>query len=146
MHLWEMFEQDVLDQYGAGAVFTNRSLAADIGIEDWEASEWIQRYLGAQRRPRARTRYVLTREDRTKRAVWTVGLRAQDARQVIGQFGRDVSCTIRRAVKPDLDRIGAVNPRARTVVATQLEPLIDGVIGVIGAMIATVGWNGEEDA
>lgn len=143
MHKWEQFEAEILDAYGVGAHLTNRYIAEDWGIEPREASALIQSYLGAQRRG-SKTRYMLVREGRTSRAIWTLGARSKDARQVIGQFGRDVKCRMLRAVAPDLQRVATINPRARSVIEEQLEPLLDGVASVIQAMISTVGWNGDE--
>jgi hypothetical protein len=133
MNQWETFERDVLDDMDVGDRFTCQG----------ETSKAVQRYLRAQRRKGSRTRYVLSREGRTRAAVWTIGTRAQDTRRVVGQFGSDVACTMRRAVRHDLDRMVDLNPRQRALIEAQLTPLLDGMTSVIDAMLATVGWTDE---
>ncbi len=141
---WQIFEQQVLDLYGVGAVFTNKSLAEDWEITPKRASRHIDNYLKTQRHKDSKTKYVLVREGRTGNALWTVGRRARDARNGLGQFADDTRHRILRAVQPDLVRIGQINPQARKAVEQGLEPMVDGLVQVLVGVMGSVGWNGDE--
>lgn len=140
--VWLQFQREILDTLTIGDQFTAHDVAGWTGVSREDASAWIQCYLGAQRGRRAATKYVLSRTGRTRAAVWTVGRRTEDARNIVGQFGADIGCTIRRAVEPDLTRIGMVNPRARVAVEASLDPMISGLVGVIDGIMKSVGWDG----
>lgn len=143
--IWMTFEQEVLDTLGVGASFSARSLADDYGIDGKDASEWIQRYLEAQRTKHSQTKYVLHRQDRTTAAVWTIGRRTKDARARLAQFGDDVQTTIRRAVRPDIHRLAEVNPRVARAVDEVLDPLLESVGRTVTAVMLALGWEQEDD-
>jgi hypothetical protein len=139
-----VFEQEVLDHLGVGASFSAVSIATDFHIDTTDASEWIQRYLAAQRSSRSQTKYVLHRQDRTSAAVWTIGKRTKDARARVAQFGDDVQATIRRAVRPDIHRLAEVNPRLARAVDEVLDPLLDSVGKTVSAVMLALGWDADE--
>ncbi len=144
--VWLVFEQEVLDQLGVGASFSAVSIAQEYGIDGKDASEWIQRYLSAQRSPKSQTKYMLHRQARTTAAVWTIGARTKDARDRLGQFGDDIITTLRRAVRPDIHRLAEVNPRAARVVGAALDPLLDSVGQTVKAVMIAVGWDPDEES
>ncbi len=93
----------------------------------------------------SRTKYLLQREERTSNAVWTIGMRTTDARHRVGQFGDDMKNTIRRALHPDLVRIGKLNPRARKAIETNLEPIIDGLVTMLNGVLGSMGWDDSDE-
>jgi hypothetical protein len=97
--------------------FTSRELADSLGISYSSASWLIQSYLSAQRTGRSQTLFVLKRQGRTTKAVWSAGERSQDARERLDSFAKDAVRTIERALEPDLLRIVEINPRAKHAVA-----------------------------
>lgn len=145
MRAWEWFEVNVLDDLGIGSTFTNRNVASWYGITPDEASSYITAYVDAQRRPRNPGRYVLHREGRTAAAWWTIGMRTDDARDVLGQWGDDIRHRARYAVEPDLRRIAARNPRAARFISSTLEPAVNGLVSMVEAMMATVHWQPDDD-
>src|SRR5262245_28912709 len=93
--------------------FTSREMADSVGISYSEASWYIQSYLAAQRKPKSKTLFLLKREGRTSKAVWSVGERSEDVRLRLSSFTGDMVRTVERALDPDLMRIVEINPRAR---------------------------------
>lgn len=143
--VWLYFQTEVLDPRGVGASFSAVSLADELGVEPADASEWIDRYLVAQRAPRSQTRYVLVRSGRTSAAVWTIGRRTQDGRDRLAQFGDDVTTTLRRAVRPDIHRLAKVNPRAAREIDGVLDPLLDNVGQIVASVVRAMGFRVADD-
>lgn len=113
MRQWEVLEDYLTQAVVTGQqVFNQAALACDMGISGPRASWLIQSYLDAQRRPNSQTLYVLHRTGRTSNAVWHVGSRAQDARELGRQHLDDMRLRVVRAMEPDLIRMGILNPRA----------------------------------
>lgn len=128
---WEALEAYLMDFDKAN--FSAVEYAGEAGIEVPEASAAIQEYLDQQRRVKSPTLYVLRREPdtRTRNARWAVGVRAKDARLVGRSLVSDVRRKFLRAVKPDLDRIGELNPQAKRVVAAQIDSILNGAMVVL---------------
>jgi len=145
MKLWQLFETEVLDDLEEGSSFTARQLGEAAALDTTEASRWITLYVDAQRRPRSRTKYVLHRTGRTASAVWSLGVRTNDARDIVGQFGDDTRYRLFYAVRPDLQRIAKKNGRSTKAIEEQLSPAIDGVVQIIGAMMSVAGWTAEDE-
>jgi hypothetical protein len=146
--IWMTFEHEVLDQLKVGATFSAVSLAKDLGVDSPDASEWIQNYLSAQRGQRSQTKYTLYRvQGRTTSAVWTFGKKTKDARARLGQFGEDLIVTLRRAVRPDIHRLSAINPAAARAVDEVLDPLLNNVGHTVKAVMLAVGrrWDDDEE-
>lgn len=112
MTKWEQFEEYLFDQHVTNTSFNSQAVAADLNITRREASRQIQNYLNAQTRLNSNTLFVLTRDGRTRRAMWHVGARAADARGLSRQTADDVKRRFDRFVMPTMRRIGEKNPRA----------------------------------
>lgn len=110
---WEQLEAWIYDTHQDGGNFTNYDVADGLEISNRQATYFIQAYQEAQRKPDSNTLYVIHRDGRTKRAVWTAGVRTADARAVSHQFFDDVQHRWLRAIEPDLAHIAERNPRAR---------------------------------
>jgi hypothetical protein len=113
MTYWEIVE-NYLTTSGTTS-FNTAGLAQDLGVSGAHASDLVQAYLAEQRRPTSRTQFALHRSGRTSAAVWHVGARAQDMRSMSRQHLDDMHCTVTRALAPDLERMGFINPRAAQV-------------------------------
>lgn len=149
---WQVFEVHVLDwaweearRRGARSMsFTNKGVAARLECSEAQATRYIQNYLNAQRRKDSQTRYVLKRKGRTKRAVWSVGERTRDAHSLTAQLGSDIQRRIERAIEPDIRRIATLNPRAVNPILNGITPLIDGMVQMIQAVVATAKAAGGD--
>ncbi len=133
MKRWEQMEEWLFDH--EVGTFTSQQLAADAGIKRAEASRWISAYLDAQRSKTAATLYVLKREGRTAKAIWSVGERTTDARIINGTLFEDVKVKVRKAWEPDLNRLATRNPRAARYVEAKLGAVIDGALVVLAAAL-----------
>jgi hypothetical protein len=137
MSKWRDLQDWLYDNGLVNGDFTQAEYRDDSGLSGEEATAHIQAYLEAQRdRPRRRheqTAYILRRlpGTRTSVAVWHVGVRARDAREVGKGVGNDIRRTIRRAFIPDLAHLAEVNPRAARSVEVQTGPLLDAAVTVI---------------
>lgn len=140
---WKELEVRYLDPNGIGYEFTNHDVANELLLTPRQASQYIQAYTNAQTRKRSTTRYVLVRIFRTSSAVWIIGNRTADARDLTGQFGDDIRRRIERAIEPALARIAAINPRAVPVVQSALEPAVHSMGQMVEAMLVVAGWNGQ---
>jgi len=118
-----------------GERFTVHKLAKSMRIEVRQASRLIQSYLAAQRGGHAATLYVLKREGRTRSAVWSVGQRAGDVRQVGHTLFSDVVAKTKRGFAPDLQRIAEINPRAASLVESKIEAVMTGALTVLAASV-----------
>ena len=114
--------------------FTADELAIAFDVSTREASRMIQSYLTAQRGKRAQTSFVLKREGRTKRAVWSVGHATSDARTLGRVLFDDFLTTVLRAYKPDLVRIGKANPRAARFIVAKMETM-DAAVQLLGSAL-----------
>jgi hypothetical protein len=134
---WEALEAWIFDR--GEEPFTSQILATSVGITNVQASAAIQAYLDAQRREHSNTLYVLKREGRTTQSVWTVGHRTADAKVIGGTLFEDVAVKVRRAFKPDLERLAAKNPRAARYAEQKIAAVVDGALvvlaGAVDAMI-----------
>jgi hypothetical protein len=109
---WEQLEEFLWDADALGQSFNSAAVAEALDVSRQEASLLIQGYLVAQTRPKARTLFVLTRKGRTSGAMWHVGARTTDVRQLGHQTADDFKTRLLRFVNPTLRRIGEKNPRA----------------------------------
>jgi len=130
---WERLEEWIFDH--DTETFTSRDVADALGVSSPEASQFIQAYLEAQRQDDSTTLYVLKREGRTTRAVWSVGQRVADARVIGGTLFEDVACKVHRAFEPDLRRLAERNPRAARYTERKLEAVVDGALKVLAASV-----------
>lgn len=114
--LWRQLE-DHLATSGFQQI-TARGLAVDLSITRGEATRMIQSHLWAQRHGRA-TLYVIHRTGRTKNAVWHVGARSADMREMTRQCFDDIQTHIHEVLFRDMERMSNLNPRiGRLVTAT----------------------------
>ena len=132
MKRWEQVD-NYLQTFGPVS-FSSRDLAADLGVSGREASHLIQAYLTEQRRSPSGASVVLHRVGRTKQAVWMVGDRANDAREMSRQWFDDVARHVAIALKPDLDRIGVSNARA-TQVTTAIANVVEASLQLLAAQL-----------
>jgi hypothetical protein len=133
---WEKMEAWLFDNYeDRPGAFTSRELAAALDVDNQEASRMIQAYLDAQRRLNASTLYVLKREGRTSKAVWSIGQRTGDARVIGRTLFEDVDVKVKRAFSHDLDRLAQRNPRAAKYVEAKLQAVVDGALVVLAAAV-----------
>lgn len=133
MSQWERLEEWLIDH--DHEEFTNRGLAQSMDISAAEASALIRSYLAAQRSPDAATLYVLKRRGRTSSSIWSVGQRTADGRLVCGILFDDVRVKIARAFEPDLNRLQAINPRARRFVEAKLTAVVEGALIVLASAL-----------
>lgn len=122
--------------------FNSRDLAASLDVPRQEASRLIRAYVDAQRLENASTLYVLKREGRTATAIWSVGQRTLDARIIGHTLFDDIDTKVRKAFRPDLDRLAARNPRAARFVEAKLTAVIDGALVVMAH--ALDGGGGDD--
>lgn len=132
--LWEQLEEFMIDNDMDGHAFTAISLGLSLDIPTARASVMIQSHLEAQASTKARTLYVLHRTGRTHSAVWHVGARAADARQVGSQAGDDFKRRVERAIEPTLREISVRNPHAMRS-ANEALRVIEGAVEMIAGMI-----------
>lgn len=130
---WEAVEAWIFDN-GEGA-FTATEMAASLGVPVARATESIQAYLDAQRRENSNTLYVLKRHGRTTASVWSVGHRTADARVIGGTLFEDVAVKVRRAFKPDLERLAEKNPRAARYAEQKIAAVVDGALVVLASAV-----------
>lgn len=141
---WEALETWIFDNKEAS--FTSTKLAAAWKISAVKATEAIQAYLDAQRRPNSNTLYVLKREGRTRSAQWSVGHRTVDARVIGGVLFEDVKVKVMRAFKPDMERLAAKNPRAARYCEQKIAAVVDGALVVLASAVDAIGdGDGEEE-
>ena len=159
MARWERLEEYLYEQHDRNPrfTFTSRDYAAEVGLDAEEASSDIQAYLNAQRiRPYqaskasapkggAKTLFVLHRRPgtRTSSAVWTAGVRTENAISIGAGLTDDVKRRIMRAFRPDLLHIADRNPRAARRIEAQLGATIDHAIGILE--VATRGGFDDGD-
>lgn len=139
--MWEQLEDYLFDLALTETPFTNRELAEAWKIPAARASAYIQEYQDAQSRENSRTLFVLHREDRTTNAVWHIGVRASDAREIGGQFADDVKRRVDRAIQPALTRLVQKNPRA-----VRQSDAIGGAISAAVNLLVAMLDGGEEAA
>lgn len=118
--------------------FTARELATSTGISTEQATVAIQAYLDAQRREHSNTLYVLKRDGRTVASVWSIGHRTADAKAIGGTLFEDVAVKVRRAFKPDLERLAAKNPRAAKYAEQKIEAVVEGALVVLASAVDTI--------
>lgn len=133
---WEALEAWIFDR--EEQPFIAAELAAAWRITSEKATETIQAYLDAQRRPNSNTLYVLKRVGRTRSAVWSVGHRTADAKIIGGVLFEDVAVKVKRAFKPDLHRLAAKNPRAARYAEQKIAAVIDGALVVLAGAVDTM--------
>jgi hypothetical protein len=134
--------QDVetyLNTLKANESFTSRDYASYAGVSWAEASQCIQSYLGAQRSPRSRTKYVIKRSVgcRTSSAKWLVGQKSKDVRSRGLTFSSDVKNNARRAFEPDVRRIASINPGAARHAERVIDATLEGAMKVLEAAVRT---------
>lgn len=110
---WRELQDDFLTN---GLAFNCEGLAADWECSTRDASAYITAHVNAQRGPKARTKYVLRREGRTRAAVWHVTRRDADSPKLARQCMDDITVKIKEALVPDLHRLAAINPKAAPLV------------------------------
>jgi|SRR5215471_1939388 len=147
MARWERLEEYLFDKDLLGKDFSAKEYAEEKGFEYVEEATFdIQYYLRAQRSKRSRTLYILRRKPgtRTTNARWAVGARSKDARLIGKGLSSDTRRRVERAFMPDLRRLGAINPRARKLVESQIEMVIDGAMRILEA--ASQGaYHGDDE-
>jgi hypothetical protein len=111
MTKWEIFEDYLYST--TRRRFTCIIVAQDMSISHREASDLIQAYLKAQRRPNSTTAFVLCRQGRTSSAVWHVGVLTDDVRGLANQVVDDLAVKITGALIPDTRRQAELHPRVR---------------------------------
>jgi hypothetical protein len=141
--MWEELESWLFESNTFGGQFANADVAKGLGVGSYTATRYIQSYLGAQRRPKSRTLYVLHRSDRTTRAVWHVGVRAADVRATSHQFFDDTKRRFTRALEPDLARVAALNPRARRKCEAIIEAVGEGAMRLLQVAVDGIDDGGE---
>lgn len=139
---WEALEQWIFDN--EEEPFTAVELASDWGTTTADATVTIQAYLDSQRRPNSNTLYVLKREGRTTRSVWSVGQRTVDARVIGGVLFEDVAVKVKRAFEPDLKRLAAKNPRAARYAEQKIAAVVEGALVVLASAVDQLGDDPEE--
>lgn len=131
---WESVEAWIFDN--DEQAFNVYDLADGMGVDSVAATDLIQSYLDAQRRPNSDTLYVLKREGRTRSAVWSVGQRTADAKVIGGVLFEDVAVKVNRAFAPDLQRLAAKNPRAAKFAEQKIAAVIDGALVVLASAVS----------
>ena len=139
---WEALEAWIFDN--GEQAFTARGLAAAIQISVPKATDAIQAYLDAQRRENSNTLYVLKREGRTTSAVWSVGHRTADAKVIGGTLFEDVAVKVRRAFRPDLERLAEKNPRAARYAEQKIAAVVDGALVVLASAVDAMIEESDE--
>jgi len=130
---WRQLEDWLLDNEIEH--FTSRELAGALNVDPTTASMLIGAYLIAQRGTRSETLYVLKRQGRTSRAVWSVGHHIADV-DLIGRTLRDdIAIKVMSAFRPDLDRIKAKNPRAARYCEAKIEAVMSGALAVLAVAL-----------
>jgi hypothetical protein len=127
---WEQFEEYLFERDLLGESFNQPAVVQDLGVSGKDASRYIQCYLDAQVRPKSRTLFVLHREPktRTKSAMWHVGERTLDTRNLGRQWADDAKRRVDRFIIPALRRVAVKQPRslrAAEAVAKGIEASID---------------------
>lgn len=139
MKQWEQMEQWLFAYFDGeprpGARFTSVEIAVSAGISRAKASRWIKSYLEAQRRTGSTTLYVLKREGRTSKAMWSVGERTVDARVINRTVYDDIKTKLKKAWEPDLLKLAKRNPRAARFVEAKLFAVMDGALVVLAAAL-----------
>jgi len=121
MYRWEEMQQYLRTQKPMS--FTCDSLAYDLGVSNWEATQLIQAYLSYQRDPYSKAHHILHRTGRTRAAVWHVGHTNGDADELTSQYMNDIRVRLHEAVAPDLNRMKVVNPRIAQLVNSTVNAL-----------------------
>lgn len=142
MEAW-LFDQDRDDRPVEDLRFTNIDLAKAMRVDRREASALIASYLDAQRAPKSNTLYVLHRTGRTSTAVWQVGQRTADAREIAGTLFDDVEVKVKQAFAPDLKRLAEKNPRAAKFVSGKIASVVSGALVVLAE--ATDSFLSEDE-
>lgn len=127
MTLWEELEAYITQQQLNGQEFNSLDVARTLGVSRLQATYLIQAYLKAQRNPNSQTLYVLSRSGRTKSALWRVGTRTTDVRELTRQCMDDISIKVTEALAPDLRRMGVLNPRCAQLVNAMTQVFIANV-------------------
>jgi hypothetical protein len=130
---WEVLEEWLFDHEDER--FTNRSIADSFETTPQEGSALIRSHLIAQRRDDSKTLYVIKRDGRTSRAVWSAGQRVIDAKALGNTLYEDVVVKIKKGYKRDLDRLSERNPRAARYCERRIEAVVDGALKVLAASI-----------
>jgi hypothetical protein len=144
---WERLETFLNDKFDNGGHFTQAEYVHATGLPGREATADIRAYLEEQRKPndpetgwpRSRALFLIHRQPdtRTSLAVWNVTAKhyAADALLIGQQFLSDTKCRFELAVKPDLDRIAAKNPRAAKRVRRQIGAIAEGALVMLDAAV-----------
>ena len=124
---WEVLEAYLFDHKDVGSTFTVHDYAESKELETAEASAHIQAYLDEQRQEDSRALYTLSRVPgtRTRSAVWEVGTKVRNARQIGATFYDDVKAKVERALVPDLTHLAVRNQRAAKVTQAQIGAVVE---------------------
>jgi len=138
---WEKLEEWLFD-HGTQR-FSSADVAHAFNCTGHEASLYIQAYLVAQRREDSSALYMLKREGRTSKALWSVGERKPDAHDLGVTLYEDVRVKVRGPFAKDLRQLAARNPRAARYVERKLEAVVEGALTVLAASLDY--GDGEDD-
>jgi hypothetical protein len=122
MTYWEELD-DLIAQHSLTA-FTAEGLGTLVGQPTYRIGRLIQCHLVHQTSPWAISPVVLTRTGRTRAAVWHVGTRVADVKNLGKQTASDLRCRIQDFVEPTLTRIETLNPRAAATAQIALQALL----------------------
>jgi hypothetical protein len=114
--------------------FSAEALGLNLQIPTEDASWLIQQYLREQRRPGTTAKFVLKRKGRTRNATWSVGQAAPDAQAVGVQFADDTYCRVRRAVRPDMERIARISPSTARKIDLKLDAVERALLDLVAAV------------
>jgi phosphoribosyl-AMP cyclohydrolase len=124
---WRYLENNYLAGMQPGQAFNTADIVQTLGVTSHEATCLIQAYLVAQRAINSSTLYVLHRQGRTRAAVWTVGVRSRDVKELTRQCMDDITIKVMDALAPDLRRMGVLNPRVAQTTAAMVQVFIANV-------------------
>jgi len=134
---WEIMEQWIehWQEENGDVPFTCEGLADSLEISNPEATKLIQAQMLEQNRTDSRTKFVIERRGRTRAAVWTIGVRKKNLRQVNETYFDDIEVKARRTLRPTLRRIAELNPQLAKEVEQVLDGALDGAFMVMKAAL-----------
>lgn len=127
MTMWEQLDNYIIRNNLIGREFNSHDLAQTLSITAAQASAMIQAYLVAQRSQNSSTQFTLHRFGRTSTAMWRVGSRSNDVRELTRQCMNDISIKVTEALAPDLAKMGILNPRCAALVNAMTQVFIANV-------------------
>lgn len=134
MHGWQLLEAYIAKMGLQHKGLSAARIAANMGVNTWEVSGWIQEYKRAQNA--GLTKMVVHRmpHTRTRNALWIFGERKKDTEEVGKKFVSDIACNFVRDIEPTLLQLGIKAPVVKTF-ADAIASTIDAHVKLLAASL-----------